>query len=86
MVILGSIAAVFAALLLVLPTVRVAQGRLPAHMATGLWLSGSGFLLMAVAALVLEGEAASSATLLGVGLAVGGNILQRRRTRDAGSD
>jgi hypothetical protein len=76
---LGFIAAVFATLLLVLPTVRVLQGRLPARLAVGLWISGAGFLLLAVAALALSGDAALLATLAGVSSAVAGNILQRRR-------
>jgi hypothetical protein len=81
MQILGTIAAAFAVMLLVLPTVRVLQGGLAPRMATGLWISGAGFLLLAAAALVLDGEDAASVTLIGIGLAVAGNIIQRRRTK-----
>jgi len=81
MQILGTIAGIFAFMLLVLPTVRVLQGALEPRMATGLWLSGAGFLLLALAALVLEGDDAATLTLVGIGLAVAGNIVQRRRTK-----
>jgi hypothetical protein len=79
--VLGLIAAIFAALLIVLPAVRVAQGRLTPGRAAGLWIAGGGFLLLALAAFVLRGDAAMTATLLGIAAAVGGNILQRRATR-----
>lgn len=78
---LGVFAAAFAGVLLLLPALRVAQGRLPAHLATGLWISGAGFLLLALAALVLRGGLATAAVLAGVTCAVAGNIIQRRRTR-----
>jgi hypothetical protein len=78
MIILGSIAAIFALLLLGLPTLRVAQGRLTPRAALGLWISGAGFLLLALAAFVLAGDVALSATLAGVALAVTGNVVQRR--------
>lgn len=78
--VLGSVAAVFAVLLLILPTVRVAQGRLEPGRAAGLWISGIGFLLLALAALVLTGDTALIATLAGVAAAVLGNIVQRRAT------
>jgi hypothetical protein len=81
---LGYLAAVFALLLLGMPTYRVIEGRLPVHLAVGLWISGAGFLLLALAALVLEGDAAFRATLVGVGAAVAGNIVQRRRTQGRG--
>jgi hypothetical protein len=84
MQLLGGIAAVFALLLLMLPAVRVAQGRLSARNALGLWISGAGFLLLAVAALVLAGDAAMIATLVGVAAAVAGNIVQRRAVRPPG--
>jgi hypothetical protein len=78
---LGAIAAVFALVLLVLPTVRVAQGRLTPRLALGLWIAGAGFLLLALAAFVLTGDAARLATLAGVAAAVAGNIMQRRAQR-----
>jgi hypothetical protein len=78
---LGGIAAAFALLLLVLPTLRVTQGRLSPRQALGLWISGGGFLLLALAALVLTGDAARSATIAGVAAAVAGNIVQRRSAR-----
>jgi hypothetical protein len=84
MQLLGGIAAVFALLLLMLPAVRVAQGRLSVRNALGLWISGAGFLLLAVAALVLAGDAAMIATLVGVAAAVAGNIVQRRAVRPPG--
>lgn len=77
---LGGLAGVFGVLLLVLPGVRVAQGRLPASQAMGLWISGMGFLLLAMAALALEGEASRAAIFIGVSAAVVGNIVQRRAT------
>jgi hypothetical protein len=78
MTILGSLAAIFALLLLGLPTLRVAQGRLTPRAALGLWVSGAGFLLLTLAAFVFRGDAALGATLAGVALAVTGNIVQRR--------
>lgn len=75
---LGVIAAVFAIALLGLPTLRVAQGRLAARHAAGLWISGGGFLLLALAAFALEGAAAQTAVLVGVIAAVAGNVIQRR--------
>jgi hypothetical protein len=84
MQLLGGIAAVFALLLLMLPAVRVAQGRLAARNALGLWISGTGFLLLAVAALVLAGDAAMIAALVGVAAAVAGNIVQRKAVRPPG--
>lgn len=81
MTLLGAIAGVFALALLALPTLRVLQGRLTPHLATGLWLAGAGFLLLALAALVLTGDNARLATVAGVTATVTGNILQRRRAR-----
>jgi hypothetical protein len=81
MQLLGGIAAIFALLLLAMPAVRVAQGRLTARNALGLWIAGAGFLLLAVAALVLAGDAAMIATLGGVAAAVAGNVVQRRAMR-----
>jgi hypothetical protein len=78
---LGAVALLFAAALLVMPSMRVLQGRLTPYHATGLWLSGTGFLLLALAALVLPVEMARHATLVGVALAVVGNIVQRSRTK-----
>ena len=75
---LGVIAAVFALALLVLPTVRVLQGRLAPRFAAGLWIAGSGFLLLALAAFALRGDAAQLAVLVGVIAAVAGNVIQRR--------
>jgi hypothetical protein len=79
--ILGAIAAIFALLLLGLPSIRVAQGALTVRAALGLWISGAGFLLLALAAFVLAGDAALVATLAGVAAAVAGNIVQRRMTQ-----
>jgi hypothetical protein len=84
MELLGALAAIFALLLLVLPTIRVAQGRLHAHHALGLWIAGAGFLLLALAALVLSGATARNATLVGVAATVIGNIVQRRAVRPPG--
>jgi hypothetical protein len=78
---LGGLAAAFAALLIVLPSLRVAQGRLRLREVLGLWVSGFGFLLLALAALALSGEAARLAVLTGVIGAVTGNIVQRRNAR-----
>jgi drug/metabolite transporter (DMT)-like permease len=82
---LGTIAAMFAVLLLLLPTVRVAQGRLTPRTAAGLWISGAGFLLLAVAALHLTGDAALVTALAGVAATVAGNIVQRRISQSPGS-
>lgn len=79
--VLGVLAAIFAVLLIALPAVRVAQGRLPVRQAVGLWISGAGFLLLALAALVLRGDAVPRALFAGVIAAVAGNIVQRRTTR-----
>jgi hypothetical protein len=84
MELLGALAAIFALLLLVLPTIRVAQGRLQAQHALGLWIAGAGFLLLALAALVLSGAMARNATLVGVAATVIGNIVQRRALRPPG--
>jgi hypothetical protein len=81
MILLGGLAALFAGMLLIMPTIRVAQGRLSPYLALGLWISGAGFLLLALAALVLAGDAARTATLVGVTAAITGNIVQRRRTK-----
>jgi hypothetical protein len=83
---LAALAGLFAAMLLVFPTIRVAQGRLAARKAVGLWVSGVGFLLLALAGLVLRPAEGRTAILLGVTLAVVGNIIQRRTARpDAGT-
>lgn len=76
--ILSALAGLFAGLLLVLPTVRVAQGKLAPRQALGLWISGAGFLLLALAGLVLRPAEGRTAILLGVTAAVIGNIIQRR--------
>ena len=76
---LGALAALFALALLALPAWRVLQGRLSVRHATGLWIAGPGFAVLAAAALATEG---TGPVLLGVALAVLGNIVQRRNTRD----
>lgn len=75
---LSALAGLFAALLLIFPTVRVAQGRLAPRQALGLWLAGAGFLLLALAGLVLRPAEGRTAVLVGVSAAVIGNIIQRR--------
>jgi hypothetical protein len=82
--ILGALAGAFALLLLVLPAVRVAQGRLTTTQAMGLWISGAGFAMLAMAALVVEGDAVGAAILIGVTATVVGNIVQRRANRHGG--
>jgi hypothetical protein len=82
--VMGAGAALFAIALVALPTLRVAQGRLPARSAVGLWVSGLGFALLAAAALVLEGDASRGAILGGVVAAVAGNLIQRRTARPPG--
>jgi hypothetical protein len=74
--ILGVIALTFAALLLVLPAIRVGQGRLPARRAVGLWISGAGFAFLAAAALVLRGAELEAAIFAGVALTVIGFMVQ----------
>jgi hypothetical protein len=76
--ILGVAAGAFAALLIVLPTARVAQGRLKPRQAIGLWISALGFALLAAAALLLDTDAAPPAVLAGVVITVIGNVIQRR--------
>ena len=71
------LAAVFSLALLALPTVRVLQGRLQARSVAGLWTSGVGFGLLAMAGLALEGDEAQTAVVLGVSGAVVGWFLQR---------
>ncbi|MEX2528622.1 MAG: hypothetical protein WEA09_13400 [Gemmatimonadota bacterium] len=78
LILLGGLAALFGVVLLVFPSVRVSQGRLTARGAVGLWLAGTGFLLIALAALVLSGSLANGAVLIGAALAILGNLLQRR--------
>jgi len=73
----GGFAAVLGFLLLTLPTLRVLQGTLPAGKAVGLWISGVGFGLLAGAAFLLTGPSSANAILLGVVLAVLGNVVQR---------
>jgi len=78
--ILGAVALVFAGLLLVLPAVRVSQGRLEARRAVGLWISGAAFLWLAAVAFFVRGSALGPATFAGVMGAVIGNVVQRRST------
>lgn len=78
LIILGGLAALFGLVLLVFPTIRVSQGRLTARGAVGLWLAGTGFLLIAMAALVLSGSVANGAVLIGAALTILGNLVQRR--------
>lgn len=73
----AALAAVFALALLVLPTVRVLQGRLHPRSVMGLWMSGAGFGLLALAGLVLEGDAAQTAVLVGVVATILGWLSQR---------
>jgi hypothetical protein len=82
--VMGAAAGLFALTLLVLPTLRVAQGRLPARSALGLWISGLGFALLAAAALALDADAARGAILAGVVAAVVGNLVQRRTAKRTG--
>ena len=71
------LAGMFSLALLVLPTVRVLQGRLDPRAVLGLWISGAGFGLLAAAGLVLEGDDAQTAVLLGVTGAIVGWLVQR---------
>jgi hypothetical protein len=82
--VMGAATGLFALTLLVLPTLRVAQGRLPARSALGLWISGLGFALLAAAALALDADAARGAILAGVVAAVVGNLVQRRTAKRTG--
>jgi len=75
---LGVIAALFAAALIVLPGVRISQGRLTARRAAGLWISGFGFLLLALAAFGVGGARTRAFLLLGIVATVFGNMAQRR--------
>jgi hypothetical protein len=77
----GALAGAFALALLLLPAVRVAQGRLSLRQAGGLWIAGAGFALLAAAAFLVPPDRTGTAIVIGVSLAVAGNILQRRNTR-----
>lgn len=79
--VLGALAVVFAAALLVLPGIRVLQGTLSPRRAVGLWIAGAGFALLAAAALVVDRDARPAVVVAGVVTAVVGNIVQRRNTR-----
>lgn len=75
--ILGAISALFGGTLLILPSIRVGQGRLEPKRAVGLWISGLGFLLMARAAFIAARPAAEGIVVAGALLAISGNIIQR---------
>jgi hypothetical protein len=74
---LGGVAGAFGAVLLVLPSIRVGQGRLETKRAVGLWISGFGFVLLAWAAFMPAGPAVQAFLVTGVLLAIAGNIIQR---------
>lgn len=76
--VLGTGAALFGVTLLVLPLLRIAQGRLAFNEATGLFMAGIGFIVLAAAALLFAGPDAQRAVVSGVVLIVAGNLLQRR--------
>lgn len=78
--VMGVAAALFASALVVLPTVRVLQGRLPARQAMGLWIAAVGFALLASAALLLDRDTAPAAVVAGVITTVIGNFVQRRNS------
>lgn len=80
------LAAVFALALLVLPTVRVLQGRLSPRSVAGLWLSGTGFALLALAGLVLEGDEAQTAVIVGIVATIVGWLVQRSTLMAAQED
>jgi hypothetical protein len=82
--VLGALAGLFALVLVVLPALRVASGRLPVRQAAGLWIAAAGFALLAAAAFVVAEDAVPGVMLAGVVLAVAGNLVQRRVTRRAG--
>lgn len=84
--VVAAFCAAFALALFVLPLVRVLQHRLSARRAIGLWLAGAGFTLLAVAASGQAGTAAPAMVLGGAGLAVIGNIVQRRIVGGTGKD
>lgn len=81
---MGGVAVVFAGLLILLPAMRVAQSRLPVDRALAFWLSGAGFISLALAAFMLSGGAAQQAVLIGVIAVVAGNLWQRSVSRDWG--
>jgi uncharacterized PurR-regulated membrane protein YhhQ (DUF165 family) len=78
---LGTLAAFFGILLLALPLLRIAQGRLGFNDAAGLFMAGLGFIVLAAAALLFTGAEAQRAVVSGVLLVVAGNIFQRRVSR-----
>jgi hypothetical protein len=77
---LGVLSGLFSLALLVLPTMRVLQGRLEVRRSIGLWIAGVGFGWLAVAAFV-EGEAAAQAVSLGFVATAVGSIVQNAATR-----
>jgi hypothetical protein len=75
-VVAAGIAAVFAAMLIVLPVQRIATGRLAFGRAWGFLLAGAGFGTLAAGLLMLPGEGAQRLVVLGVIGAVAGNLVQ----------
>jgi hypothetical protein len=75
---LGALAALFGGMLIVLPALRITQGRLATDDVAGLLMAGVGFLILAAAALLASGVEAQRAVVMGVFIIVAGNIWQRR--------
>lgn len=75
---LGAAALLFGMMLLVLPGMRIQQGRLSIDDVAGLLIAGVGFLLLAAAALLAAGTEAQQAIVMGAFMIVAGNIWQRR--------
>jgi hypothetical protein len=78
---LGILPLALALALITLPLWRIAQGRLTPRAALGLWISGAGFGLLALAAFALEGVDLRTALWSGIVLLAVGNLVQRRITR-----
>jgi len=78
---LGTLALMFGVALVALPAWRVVQGLLTVRQAVGLWTSGVGFLLLAAAALLVEGDLAQSAVRAGVVVMVVGYFVQQLAAR-----
>ena len=74
---LGGLAAVFAVMLLGLPLWRFSQGRLPFSRAVGFWIAGSGFGVLAAAAVAGLSQAGQQMVVIGVVLAAAGSVVQQ---------
>jgi hypothetical protein len=78
--VLGVLSGLFALALIILPTIRILQGRLEARKSIGLWISVVGFAWLCVAAFA-GGEAGAQAASVGIVSTVVGSIVQSATTK-----